>query len=74
MTISDLEKINSPIICIHGQKDQVVPISNSEILISHFPSPDSKFIQIEESNHSFDDEKGNGILCKKTIEFFSENF
>lgn len=74
MTARDLEKVNSPIILIHGLNDQTVPVSNSEILISHFSNPNNRIVHIVESGHSFDDENGNRILCAETAKFFSKNF
>ena len=47
-----LKKVNSPLVVIHGEEDQVVPFSNGRKLFELFPATDKKLIPVPKAGHN----------------------
>lgn len=62
-----LEKIETPILIIHGTADNDIPFSNSEQLVSMLPN--AKLIAIDGADHSYRTKEHEGAVIEVTMDF-----
>lgn len=62
-----LEKIEIPILIIHGTVDDNVPLSNSEQLVSILPN--AKLVAIKGADHSYRTREHEDAVIKTTMDF-----
>jgi len=62
-----LEKIETPILIIHGTEDNEIPFSNSEKLVSMLPN--AKLVAIEGADHSYRTKEHEDVVTKTTMDF-----
>ncbi len=79
--LSVIKKLNSPLLIVHGEKDETVPISNAYDIYEHVS--DSELIVLANANHTFGSthpyhsEVLPGYfkeVCDRTIDFFKKEF
>ena len=51
--LSAAEKIDIPILVIHGQNDETVPVNEAQMIYDHLNASDKDLIIIEEGTHTF---------------------
>ncbi len=65
------KKLNNimPVTMVHGQKDEVVPVKYSRMVLKTFPKAQKKLLVIKDGDHSLSSKKNLNIICKelKTI-------
>jgi len=61
------KKLNNiiPITMIHGQKDEVVPIKYSRMVLKTFPKAEKKLLIIKNGDHSLSSKKNLNVICKE---------
>ena len=64
------EKIDAPILLIHGSKDDVVPIENAKILVNFFKNVELKII--EGSGHNYRKSKYEAMVISYTLDWFNK--
>lgn len=64
-----LNKINCPVLAIHGDKDKIIPITDSKTVMKYLPK-ESKLEIIENEEHNF--EKSTDKVSKLAKEWFLE--
>ena len=47
-----IKKYIGPLLIIHAQEDHIVPFSQGETLFDNCPSPNKRFIPIQNANHN----------------------
>ena len=64
-----------PTLMIHGNKDRIVPYSQSEILKKKLDESNVKneLILIDKGNHGLNEEAGHQLMLEKTLEFMKQN-
>lgn len=64
-----------PTLMIHGNKDRIVPYSQSEILKKKLDENNVKneLIPIDKGNHGLNEEAGHQLMMEKTLEFMKQN-
>ncbi len=67
----DLEKIQIPVLILHGEKDAVIPYENSKMMAKNTKS--GSFAMIQEADHSYTNEEHFSSVLKKTVDFISQN-
>ena len=50
---------------VHGQKDEVVPVKYSRMVLKTFPKADKKLLIIKNGDHSLSSSKNLIIICKE---------
>jgi len=61
------KKLNNtiPVTMVHGQKDEVVPVKYSRMVLKTFPKADKKLLIIKNGDHSLSSSKNLSIICKE---------
>ncbi len=61
------KKLNNiiPVTMVHGQKDEVVPVKYSRMLLKTFPNAQKKLLVIKNGDHSLSSKKNLNIICKE---------
>ena len=61
------KKLNNtiPVTMVHGQKDEVVPVKYSRMVLKTFPNADKKLLIIKNGDHSLSSSKNLSIICKE---------
>ena len=61
------KKLNNtiPVTMVHGQKDEVVPVKYSRMVLKTFPKADKKLLIIKNRDHSLSSSKNLSIICKE---------
>ena len=61
------KKLNNviPVTMVHGQKDEVVPVKYSRMVLKTFPNADKKLLIIKNGDHSLSSSKNLNIICKE---------
>ena len=69
--VNHVSKVNAPILLIHGERDQVVPIEQSEDMFDELEDADKNvtLIELEDGNHHLSNTK-NRMKALKAIDKF----
>ena len=67
-----LTQISAPILIIHGQKDETIPINFSKKLAKNYK--DIKLLVLLKADHNFEDYYIQQELIKKTVAWFKKTF
>tara|TARA_Y100001970_G_scaffold286106_1_gene407448 strand:- start:1209 stop:1970 length:762 start_codon:yes stop_codon:yes gene_type:complete len=61
------KKLNNiiPVTMVHGQKDEVVPVKYSRMVLKTFPKAIKKLLIIKNGDHSLSSRKNLNIICKE---------
>ncbi|MBK8946648.1 MAG: S9 family peptidase [Ignavibacteriae bacterium] len=73
--INNIEKIKRPIYFFHGEKDETIPVSQTEEFIEEAEEIGKKFgfSIIKDEDHSISENRNVEFILKKSIQFFKEN-
>jgi dipeptidyl aminopeptidase/acylaminoacyl peptidase len=74
-TIYNIKKIKRPILLFHGEKDQIVPVSQTENFIKKAEDLGRKieYKIIKDEDHSISANHNIEFILRKSIQFFKEN-
>ncbi len=50
---------------VHGQKDEVVPVKYSRMILKTFPKAQKKILIIKNGDHSLSSKKNLNIICSE---------
>jgi len=61
------KKLNNitPVTMVHGQKDEVVPVKYSRMVLKTFPKAQKKILVIKNGDHSLSSKKNLNIICSE---------
>jgi fermentation-respiration switch protein FrsA (DUF1100 family) len=68
----NLERIRSfdrPLLVVHGEEDEVIPVSHGRTLVETCPSNEKKFLGIPYAGHNDLFEVGNGLIFSEMRDF-----
>ncbi len=55
----------TPVTMVHGQKDEVVPVKYSRMVLKTFPKAQKKILVIKNGDHSLSSKKNLNIICSE---------
>ena len=55
----------TPVTMVHGQKDEVVPVKYSRMVLKTFPKAQKKLLVIKNGDHSLSSKKNLNIICSE---------
>ena len=55
----------TPVTMVHGQKDEVVPVKYSRMVLKTFPKAQKKLLVIKNGDHSLSSKKNLNFICKE---------
>jgi pimeloyl-ACP methyl ester carboxylesterase len=61
-----------PVTMVHGQKDEVVPVKYSRMVLKNFPKAKRKLTIIKNGDHSLSSKKNLNIICRELKEIIKE--
>jgi dipeptidyl aminopeptidase/acylaminoacyl peptidase len=73
--IYNINKIHRPVFLFHGEKDEIVPVSQTEDFIDKAEDIDKKFEYkiIKDEDHSISENRNVEYILRKAIEFYKQN-
>lgn len=73
--IYNLEKLAHPILLFHGEKDEVVPVSQTEKFVKKAEKMGKTFEYriIQDEDHSISENRNMEFILKKSLQFYKEN-
>ena len=68
------KKLNNtiPVTMVHGQKDEVVPVKYSRMVLKIFPKADKKLLIIKNGDHILSSSKNSILICKELQKIIEE--
>lgn len=73
--VTYVDETSVPTLIIHGDKDKVVPFSQSELLKEKLDRYriQNELIPIDKGNHGLNEKSGHKLMLDKTLEFIKQN-
>ncbi|MEM3153979.1 MAG: alpha/beta fold hydrolase [Candidatus Woesearchaeota archaeon] len=65
------EKINAPLLIVHGDNDTIIPVDDSKILYNHAKEP-RKLVVVPNLDHDFGDLKAADETVREIVEWFQK--